>query len=84
MRKSILKRVRAKANRMKKDRRCRRIDASIMLAYKGWFDKTNTYSYFRVWIKPKVSMRYCRRRLSVLAKRKNQTERAKNGNENVA
>ena len=69
MRKGILERARAKALRMARLRRCRRIDAATMLAYKGWFDHTNTYKYFQKYIKPNVSMRYCRRRISVLAKR---------------
>lgn len=69
MRKGILKRSRAKANRIHRLHRCRRIDAATMLSYKGWYKYTDTYSYFQTWIKPKVSMRYCRRRLSTLAKK---------------
>nr|WP_325300295.1 RNA-directed DNA polymerase [uncultured Dysosmobacter sp.] len=74
MRKSILKRARAKANRMHRLHRCRRRDAAAMLSYKGWFDRTDTYDYFQRWIKPKVSIRYCRRRISTLAKRERERE----------
>lgn len=76
MRKSILERARAKANRMHRLRRCRRRDAASMLAYKGWFTHTDTYNYFQAWIKPKVSLRYCRKRLSVLAKREQERRKA--------
>lgn len=69
MRKAILKRARAKANHIHQRHRCTRHDAAAMLSYKGWFDHTDTYRYYQTWIKPKVSMRYCRRRLSALAKR---------------
>lgn len=75
MRKGILKRSRAKANRMHRLRRCRRIDAAAMLSYKGWYKHTDTYGYFQTWIKPKVSIRYCRKRISTLVKR--QAERMK-------
>lgn len=71
MRKSILKRARAKANRMHRTHRCRGIDAAAMLSYKGWFQHTNTYRYFQEWIKPKVSMRYCRKRIAALARKEN-------------
>lgn len=68
MRKSILKRARAKALRMKRMHRCRRIDAAAMLSYKGWFDRTDTYNYFERWIKPNVSIRYCRKRIAKSAR----------------
>lgn len=71
VRKSILKRARAKANRMHRTHRCRGIDAAAMLSYKGWFQHTNTYRYFQEWIKPKVSMRYCRKRIAALARKEN-------------
>lgn len=82
MRKGILKRSRAKANRMHRLHRCRRIDAAAMLSYKGWYKHTDTYGYFQTWIKPKVSIRYCRKRISILAKR--QAERMKKTYENMA
>lgn len=69
LRKSILKRIRAKANRMKRKHRCRRIDAAAMISYKGYLDHTDTYRYYRKYIKPKVSIRYCKRRISTLARR---------------
>lgn len=68
IRKSILKRARAKALRMKRLNRCTAQDAATMLSYKGWFRQTDTYQYFQTWIKPNVSMRQCRRKVSISAK----------------
>lgn len=84
MRKTILKRARSKALRMKRLGRCRRIDAAAMISYKGWFDRTDTYNYYQKWIKPNVSMKYCRRRISKLAKqeRRKQKRDKKDQNQN--
>ena len=68
MRKSILKRTRAKANRMHRLKRCRRIDAAAMVSYMGWFSHTDTYAFYCRWIKPRVSIQYCKRRISRLSK----------------
>lgn len=78
MRKSILERSRAKANRMHRLHRCTRLDAASMISYRGWYKHTDTYQYYQKWIKPKVSMRYCRLRLSRLAKAKNKKEAKQN------
>lgn len=69
MRKSILKRARAKANRMGKTRRIRRIDAAAMISYCGWFKHSNTYNYFQKYIKPKVSIRACRKRIAAISRK---------------
>lgn len=69
MRKSILKRARAKANRMQRKRRCTRKDASAIISYMGWFRHTDTYGYYLKWIKPKVSVQYCKRRISAISKK---------------
>lgn len=69
MRKSILERARAKANRMHRKRRCTRKDASAIISYMGWFSHTNTYGYYLKWIKPKVSVQYCKRRISAISKK---------------
>ena len=70
LRKSILKRARAKANRMYRLKRCRKIDAAAMISYMGWIDHTDTYNYYRRWIRPKVNIQYCKRRISRLSKQK--------------
>jgi len=69
LRKSILKRIRGKANRMHRRKRCRRIDAAAILSYLGYFRHSDTYKYYLRYIKPKVSIRYCKRRISTLSKR---------------
>ena len=70
LRKSILQRVRAKANRMHRLHRCRIVDAAAMVSYMGWLTHTDTYGYYLRYIKPKVSIHYCKRRLATLARRK--------------
>ena len=70
MRKSILKRARGKALRIHRLHRCTVHDASTMLSYKGWFRQTDTRGYFEKWIRPNVSLRYCRKRVSNSAKKK--------------
>lgn len=69
MRKSILKRARAKANRIKRRGHLTRIDASSIISYMGWFSHTDTYGYYLRWIKPKVSVQYCKRRVSAISKK---------------
>ena len=70
LRKSILKRARAKANRMRRKRRTTRKDACAIISYMGYFTHTDTYGYYLRWIKPKVSVQYCKRRISAIAKKK--------------
>ncbi len=36
----------------------------------GWFKHTDTYGYYLRWIKPKVSVKYCKRRIAAHAKKK--------------
>ncbi len=70
LRKTILKRIRGKALRMHRKRRCRRIDAAAMISYVGYLDHSDTYNYYKRHIKPNVSIQYCKRRISALAKKK--------------
>lgn len=71
LRKTILKRIRRKAFHMHRKKRCRRIDAAAIISYVGYFKHSNTYDYYKKYVKPNVSIRYCKRRISALAKRKN-------------
>lgn len=71
LRKSILKRARAKANRMKRRRRTTRRDACAIISYMGYFDHTDTYGYYLRCVKPKVSVQYCKRRIATIAKKQN-------------
>lgn len=72
IRKSILKRTRAKANHIHKKKRYTRHDAASMVSRAGAFKHANAYGYYLRHIKPKVSIHYCKRRLSALAKKKMQ------------
>lgn len=78
IRKSILKRARRKALKIRKLHRYRRMDAAAMLSYKGWFDHTDTYNYYKKWIKPNVSLKYCKSRISTLSKRDNERKKIQN------
>ncbi len=69
LRKTILKRARAKANRIYRQKRCRRIDAAAVISYLGYFDHSDTYGYYLRYIKPKVSVQYCKRRIAALARK---------------
>lgn len=69
MRKSILKRARAKANRIKRRGHLTRIDAAAIISYMGWFSHSDTYGFYLRWIKPKVSVQYCKRRVSAISKK---------------
>jgi len=69
VRKSILKRTRAKANHIYKRKRYTRHDSASMVSRVGAFRHANAYGYYLRWIKPKVSIHYCKRRLSALARR---------------
>ncbi len=75
MRKTILKRARGKALRIHKNHRCTVHDAATMLSYKGWFRQTATYNYFQKYVKPNVSIRYCRRRVSKAAKKRREQQK---------
>lgn len=70
IRKSILKRTRAKANRIKRKGKLPVRDAASMVSRMGWFKFTDTYNYYLKWIKPKISIQYCKRRISAKAKKK--------------
>lgn len=75
IRKSILKRIRRKANKIHAIRRYRRMDAAAMLSYMGYFKHSNAYKYYLRHIKPNVSIQYCKRRISALDKKKAQKAR---------
>lgn len=68
IRKGILKRVRAKANRMNRHHRCTIKDATSVVSRMGYFRWSDAHEYFAKWIRPKVSIRYCKRRIAKHAK----------------
>lgn len=75
LRKSIMLKATRKANRICKKRGRRTIhDCRQMLSYLGWIDCTDTYGMYRQRIKPRVSFRRLRKRVSQYQKAKNEME----------
>lgn len=70
VRKSVLKRTRAKANHIHKKKRYTRHDAASMVSRVGAFRHANAYGYYLKYIKPQVSIHYCKRRIAACAKKK--------------
>lgn len=79
VRKSILYRVRRKANKIdKKDREGKPVtwkDATSMVSYMGWIDKTSTYQYYLDYIKPKVIIKSMKRKVSKHHRKENEHDR---------
>lgn len=75
LRKSNLRRIRRKANKIGKKRKAgQRItihDCQSMLAYLGWTKHTDVYNYYQEWIKPNVNKRELRKKVSRADKAKN-------------
>lgn len=69
IRKSVLKRTRAKANHIHNRRRYTRHDCASMLSRIGQFRHANAYGFYRDHIKPVVSIHYCKRRISAISKK---------------
>jgi len=70
VRKSILKRTRAKANHIHRKKRYTRHDAASMVSRIGAFKHADAYGYYLTYIKPKVSIHYCKRRIAAAEKKK--------------
>lgn len=70
IRKSILKRTRAKANHIYRKKRYTRHDAASMVSRIGAFKHADAYGYYLTYIKPKVSIHYCKRRIAAAEKKK--------------
>lgn len=80
LRKSNLRRIRRKANKLDKKRRAYNEgtgqgvtvhDAQSMLSYLGWTKHTDVYDYFQEWIKPMVNPRRLRKKVSNYQRRQN-------------
>lgn len=78
LRKSLLKRIRAKARRVHRNKVIRVRDAAALVSYSGWLQQTDTYDYYRYYIKPCVSFAYCKRFISKNMKRSNQHDKLEN------
>ena len=75
LRKSLLRRIRSKGNRMHKHGTIKLMDARAMASYSGWLEHTDTYNYYCRWIKSNVSFCYCREMISKDAKWSNKYDR---------
>lgn len=64
IRKSNLKRIRAKANRIGRKQGATWHDAVSMLSRMGWLKHTDTYGYYKKWIKPNINVRSLKRKVS--------------------
>lgn len=71
LRKALLKKIRRAGNRVGKRGHPTLHQARTIISYKGWFKHTDTYNYYQKWMKPNVSMRECRKKISDDAKRRN-------------
>ena len=64
LRRTIMLKATRKAKKISKKEKITIYDIRQMLSYLGWIDCTNTYGMYEKWIKPYVSFKYCKKRLS--------------------
>lgn len=57
IRKSILRRIRRKANHIKKKAAATRRDACALISYLGYFDHASAYAYFKKYVASSVNIR---------------------------
>lgn len=82
LRKSILKRARAKANRIDKKRREGKPvtfkDATSIVSRVGWLSSVDAYNYYLKYIKPKVIIRDMKHKVSKHQRKENRHDRLEN------
>lgn len=64
LRKKMLYKASRKARKMRKKQYITEYDCRQMLSYLGWIDDTNTYNAYTHFIKPFISFKFCKRRIS--------------------
>ena len=64
LRKSIMYKATRKARKISKKEKPTILDARQMLSYLGWIDCTDTYRMYEKWIKPYVSFKQLKRKIS--------------------
>ena len=86
LRKALLKRIRAKAFRMHKRHQCTLHDAQAMVSYSGWLQNADAYEYYLKFIRPNVSVAYCKRVISKISKQKrsNKNDRLENSAQHIS
>ncbi len=75
LRKGIIKRIRAKVNRIKRLKRLTIFDCKSLLSRLGYFKYADVYGYYLEHIKPKISIRYMKKRVSDYDKKQLMIER---------
>lgn len=75
MRKKTLSRVRRKANKVARHDNPTWYESTQMICRAGRMKHCQTHCYFEAWIKPKVTMKKLRRKVSNYGKKKSRTER---------
>lgn len=64
LRKSIMYKASRKARKISKKEKPTILDARQMLSYLGWIDCTDTYRMYEKWIKPYISFKQLKRKVS--------------------
>lgn len=64
LRKSIMFKATRKARKISKKEKPTILDARQMLSYLGWIDCTDTYYMYDKWIKPYISFKELKRKVS--------------------
>lgn len=77
LRKSIMLRMTAKANKMFKSHHVTLRQCRSILSYNGYLKITKSYGMYLKYIKPKISFKYCRLRISAYDRRNNGLEKCK-------
>lgn len=71
LRRSIMLKASRKAKKISKKEKPSIYEIRQMLSYLGWIDATNTYGFYREYIKPYINFQKFKRRLSIAARREN-------------
>ncbi|MBP5163249.1 MAG: hypothetical protein ILP16_09785 [Spirochaetales bacterium] len=71
LRRSIMLRMSRRARRISRKEKTTIFDCRQMLSALGWIKATDTYRWYEEWIKPYVSFRKCRKRVSSYDRRIN-------------
>lgn len=72
LRHTIMMRISKRARRISKKDKATIYDCRQMLSGLGWIKQTDTYNWYTEWIKPFVSFRKCRKRISAYDRKENQ------------
>lgn len=83
MRRSIMLKATRKAKRISKKDKPTIYDIHQMLSYLSWIKYTDTYGMYLKYIKPYVSIKYCKNRMSNYDKRQNKLKAEETNNDKL-